>query len=285
MQGSKMPSGDFADKVVLVVGAGTPHDGTMDAPGVGAAISIHLSRLGSKVVAVGLGPDGVARTSSIIHDEGGVALALSGDVSVDKEAERVVDEAVAWGGKIDVLVNNLGVRLSAHGVLEMETEEWDTVMDVNARGLVLVSRYAIPHMPAGSSIVNISSIGATRPTYKTSLVYAASKGAVNSLTTTMALQLALIGIRVNAVTPGNLWTPIAIKEVHRRKIDPDPETARERRRRMNPLELEGTGWDIANAVEFFAGSGARWITGQNLIVDGGALLPTIAAVKPQSESS
>ncbi len=277
-----MPDRDYEDKVVLVVGAGSPEDGTLDAPGVGAAIAIHLSRLGAKVAVVGLGPGGVGRTSSIIHDEGGEAIALNGDVSVDAEAKRVVDEAIAWGGKIDVLVNNLGIRLSAKGVLDVETEEWDTVMGVNARGLVLVSQNAIPHMPAGSAIVNISSIGATRPTYKTSLVYAASKGAVNSLTTTMALQLALSGIRVNAITPGNLWTPIAIEEVHRRKIDPDPETARERRRRMNPLETEGTGWDIAYAVEFLAGSGARWITGQNLTIDGGALLPTLAAVKPGS---
>ena len=150
-------------------------------------------------------------------------------------------------------------------------------MDVNVKGLMLMTKFAAPHMATGSSIINISSIGATRPTYTSSIAYVTSKGAVDALTIGLAVQLAP-SIRVNGVCPGNLWTPLAMSEVFNRKVD-DPETARLKRRMLTPLELEGNAWDVAYAAAFLASWESRWITGQTLVVDGGATLPAPASVK------
>jgi NAD(P)-dependent dehydrogenase (short-subunit alcohol dehydrogenase family) len=274
-------SGRFAGKVALVVGAGTAAESDLTAPGVGAAISLLLAREGARVGVVGQGPDGAARTVELIRAEGGEAFAIQAEISDEAECIRTVEAVLSAYGRLDILVNNLGIRLSGKGVIEIEADEWDRVMDVNAKGLVLTTKHAAPRMSEGGSIINISSIGASRPAFHTSIVYAASKGAVNTMTLVLALQLAPRHIRVNGVCPGNIWTPIAIKEVANRGVDPDLESARERRRQMNPLGTEGTAWDIANAAAFLASEDARWITGQTILVDGGGLLPAPASGKPK----
>jgi NAD(P)-dependent dehydrogenase (short-subunit alcohol dehydrogenase family) len=270
----------FAGKVALVVGAGTDAQTTMDAPGVGAAIGLVLARSGCRVGLVGQGLDGVTRTAALIRGEGGEAVPIQADMSEEAECIRAVDAVLEAFGRLDILVNNLGIRLSGRGVTDVESDEFDRVMAVNAKGLAMASKHAVPRMSDGGAIVNISSIGAIRPTLHTSIVYAASKGAVDSMTLVMALQLASRQIRVNGVCPGNIWTPIAIREVHNRGQDPDLETARERRRLLIPLQTEGTAWDIAATTAFLASDDARWITGQTILVDGGALLPAPASRKP-----
>ncbi len=272
----------FAGKVALVVGAGTDDRTTMDAPGVGAAIGLVLARSGCRVAVVGHGIDGVTRTAELIRAEGGEAIPITADMSDEDDCRRTVGEVIETFGRLDILVNNLGIRLSGKGVIDVESEEWDRVMDVNAKGLAMTTKHAAPRMSAGGAVVNISSIGAVRPTLHTSIAYAASKGAVDSMTLLLALQLAPRQIRVNGVCPGNIWTPIAIREVYNRGVDPDLETARERRRLMNPLQTEGTAWDIAWATAFLASDDARWITGQTILVDGGALLPAPASRKPSA---
>jgi NAD(P)-dependent dehydrogenase (short-subunit alcohol dehydrogenase family) len=267
--------------VALVVGAGTAAESDLGAPGVGAAISLLLAREGCRIGVVGQGPDGAARTVDLIKAEGGDAFPIQADISDEADCRTAVDAVLSTYGRLDILVNNLGIRLSGKGVIEIEEPEWDRVMDVNVKGLVLTTKHAAPRMSQGGSVVNISSIGATRPTFHTSIAYAASKGAVNSLTLVLALQLAPRQIRVNGVCPGNIWTPIAIREVANRGVDPDLETARERRRLMNPLQTEGTAWDIAHTAAFLASEEARWITGQTILVDGGGLLPAPASGKPK----
>ena len=268
----------FEGKVVLVVGAGSSEGADLEAPGVGAAISLLFAREGAKVGVLGLGAEGAARTVGLIEAEGGEAIAVQADVSRAEACEQAVEAVVARFGRLDILVNNLGIRLSGFGVVDVPEDEWDRVMDVNVKGLMLMTKYAVPRMTIpGSSIINISSIGATRPTYTSSIAYVTSKGAVDAMTIGLAVQLAP-GIRVNGVCPGNLWTPLAISEVIKRKVD-DLDTARYKRRMLTPLELEGNAWDVAWSAAFLASDEARWITGQTLMVDGGATLPAPASAK------
>jgi NAD(P)-dependent dehydrogenase (short-subunit alcohol dehydrogenase family) len=273
-------SGRFAGKVALVVGAGSTEGADLEAPGVGAAISLRFAREGARLAVLGQGPDGAVRTVALIEGEGGEAIAVQADVSDADDCRRAVETVIERYGRLDILVNNLGIRLSGSGVVEVPEAEWDRVMDVNVKGLMLMTKFAVPHMTTGSSIINISSIGATRPTYTSSIAYVTSKGAVDSLTIALAVQLAP-NIRVNGVCPGNLWTPLAMSEVIKRKVD-DLETARLKRRMLTPLEIEGNGWDIAHSAAFLASEDARWITGQTLVVDGGATLPAAASVKRKS---
>jgi NAD(P)-dependent dehydrogenase (short-subunit alcohol dehydrogenase family) len=271
--------GRFGGKVALVVGAGSTEGADLAAPGVGAAISLLLAREGARVAVLGLGAEGAARTVDLIMGEGGEAFPLQADVSVQEDCRRAVAAVVARYSRLDILVNNLGIRLSGSGVVEVPEEEWDRVMDVNVKGLMLMTKHAVPHMTAGGAIVNMSSIGATRPTYTSSIAYLASKGAVDALTIGLAVQLAP-DIRVNGVNPGNLWTPLAMSEVIKRKVD-DLETARYKRRMLTPLQSEGNAWDVAYATAFLASEEARWITGHTLTVDGGATLPAPASVRRQ----
>jgi NAD(P)-dependent dehydrogenase (short-subunit alcohol dehydrogenase family) len=148
----------------------------------------------------------------------------------------------------------------------MTPESWRRVMQVNVDSMFMASRHAIPAMKktaGGGAIVNVSSIAALRPRGLTA--YSTSKGAVIALTCAMAVDHGPDGIRVNCVAPGPVYTPM----VYARQMTP---AAREARRNASVLGLEGTGWDIGRAVRFLLSAEARYITGQTLVVDGGATL-------------
>jgi NAD(P)-dependent dehydrogenase (short-subunit alcohol dehydrogenase family) len=168
-------------------------------------------------------------------------------------------------GRLDILDNNVGI--ASHASVVEETEErWETVMRVNVGSMFLASKHAIPAMietAGGGAIVNISSISALRPRGLTA--YTASKGAVIALTRGMAVDHAGDGIRVNCVAPGPVYTPMVY-------AGGMSDEAREVRRKASPMEIEGSGWDVGNAVVFLASDRARFITGQTLVVDGGATL-------------
>jgi NAD(P)-dependent dehydrogenase (short-subunit alcohol dehydrogenase family) len=272
----------FEGKVALVVGAGSSEGADLEAPGVGAAISLLFAREGAKIGVLGLGAEGAARTVGLIEAGGGEAIAVQADVSRAEDCRQAVEAVVARFGRLDILVNNLGIRLSGFGVVDVPEDEWDRVMDVNVKGPMLMAKYAAPHLPVGGSIVNISAEIAVRPTYTSSLAYATSQGALNTLTISLALQLAVRRIRVNGVSPGNLWTPLAIRERVARGEGSELEAEREKRRLLSPLGLEGTGWDVAYTAAFLASEEARWMTGQTLTLDGGAMLPAPASVKRPS---
>lgn len=263
----------FDGRVAVVVGAGSADGTSIETPSVGLAIALLLAREGCRVAVVGKGTEGAARTAELIKAEGGDAIALQADVSSEEDCARVASDVIAAYGRIDVLVNNLGIRMSNFGVTDIPADEWDRVMDVNVKGLLLMAKHVVPHLPAGGAIVNTSGTVAVRPTFTSSIAYATSKGAINTMTIALATQLSKRGIRVNAVCPGNLWTPIARRELVRQG-HPDIEAERERRRKeMVPLGIEGTAWDVAMAVAFLASDQARWITGQLLTIDGGSTLP------------
>jgi NAD(P)-dependent dehydrogenase (short-subunit alcohol dehydrogenase family) len=187
------------------------------------------------------------------------------DVTDEAQCAAMVGEAVRRYGRLDFLVNNVGIG-SKGSVVEEKPDTWRRVMQVNVETMFLASRAAIPEMvrtARGGAIVNVSSISALRPRGLTT--YSASKGAVIALSRAMAVDHGPDGIRVNCIAPGPVYTPM----VYARGMTP---AARDQRRRASVLGREGTGWDIGQAARFLLSGHARYITGQVLVVDGGATL-------------
>jgi NAD(P)-dependent dehydrogenase (short-subunit alcohol dehydrogenase family) len=247
----------LAGKVAIVTGGGSRGPGI----GNGRAAAILFAREGARVVLVDLVAEWGDQTRAMIAAEGGEAFVVEADVTRDEDCARVVNTAVERYGSIDILQNNVGIG-GAGTVVDVSPEEWDRVMQVNVKSMMLMSKHVIPAMAArgGGAIVNISSVSSIRPRGLTP--YSASKGAVNALTQAMAVDHAAQGIRVNCILPGPVYTPMVASGGM-------TEAQRELRKRASPLGIEGTGWDIGWAAVFLASDEARWITGQLLCVDGG----------------
>ena len=206
-----------------------------------------------------------ARTVEMIRESGGAAIAHRADVIDDDACAAMVAAVTDGWGRLDILVNNVGIG-SRGSVVTEDLDRWHRVMEVNVHSMVLTSRHAIPAMVDagnGGSIVNISSISALRPRGLTA--YSTSKGAVIALTAAMAVDHGPDGVRVNCVAPGPVRTPMV-------GGDDMPDHVAEARRKASVLGAEGSGWDIGAAVRFLASDQARYITGQTLVVDGGATL-------------
>ncbi len=251
---------EFEGKVAIVTGAGALGDGI----GNGRAAAILLARNGASVIAVDRKLEPASRTVEMIEQDGGKAIAVSADVTSAEDCKRIVDTAVNTYGGIDLLDNNVGVG-SRGNVVDEDPERWRRVMHINVDSMFLMARHAIPFMRerGGGAIVNIASIAAMRPSGLTA--YATSKGAVISLTKAMAVDHARENIRVNCVAPGPVYTPMVAGEGMSDEL-------REKRRKASPLQIEGNGWDIGEAVLFLLSERARYITGQTLAVDGGVTL-------------
>ncbi len=248
-------------KVAIVLGGGSRAEGI----GNGRAAAILLARAGAKVVVVDAKIENAEATVAMIAAEGGEASAIAADATSSEDCRRMVATALERHGRLDVLDNNIGIS-SQGSVVEESEEGWKHLMDVNVTAMFLAAKHAVPAMIAsgeGGSIINISSISALRPRGLTA--YTTSKGAVIALTRAMAVDHGPDGIRVNCVAPGPVYTPM----VYGHGMS---EETRDRRRAASVLGLEGTGWDIGNAVLFLASARARYITGQTLVVDGGATL-------------
>src|SRR5262250_3739008 len=247
-------------KVAIVTGGGAAGTGI----GNGRAAAILLARAGTKVIVVDKAIDLAEQTVSMIEDEGGEAMALGADLTRDEDCAGMVRTALDRYGRLDFLDNNVGN--GSRGSVVAETQEnWRRVMQVNVETMFLASKHAIPAMirGGGGAIVNVSSISALRPRGLT--VYTASKGAVIALTRAMAVDHGRDGVRVNCVAPGPVYTPMVY-------AGGMSASAREQRRKSSVLGVEGTGWDIGNAVRFLLSDHARYITGQTLVVDGGVTL-------------
>jgi NAD(P)-dependent dehydrogenase (short-subunit alcohol dehydrogenase family) len=248
-------------KVVIVTGGGAVGDGI----GNGRAAAILLARAGASVLVVDRDLALAERTVAMITAEGGTAVAAVYDVTNSKQCAAMVEEAVSRWGRLDCLDNNVGIG-SKGTVIEESEENWARVMHVNVDSMFLACKHAIPVMirtARSGAIVNVSSISALRPRGLTA--YTASKGAVIALTRAIAVDHGTDGIRANCVAPGPVYTPM----VYARGMT---EEARETRRQASVLKREGTGWDIGGAVRFLLSEQAQYITGQVLVVDGGATL-------------
>jgi len=246
----------LAGKVAIVTGAGTEGD----AVGIGRAIAFLLAAEGAKICLVDLSLAAAKGTQALIEAQGGEAFATAGDVTKREDCARFVSETLAKFGKLDVLVNNVGIGTPVP--LKGDDESgWHQVMDVNVTSAMLMSRYSIPEMIkiGGGSIVNIVSI-AGMLAYG-SIAYGPSKAAMIQLTRELCVTYGNQGIRANSIAPGHMVTPMVEKLL--------PPEMREVRRAAGPLGVEGDAWDIAKATRFFASDEARFISGVLLPVDGG----------------
>jgi NAD(P)-dependent dehydrogenase (short-subunit alcohol dehydrogenase family) len=245
--------GRLDGRVALVTGG---------ARGIGRAIADGLAAEGARIVIADV--DGAAEAAAAF--DGGVGL--TADVSAEADVSRMVEEALAACGRVDVLVNNAGLfaTLAMRPFTEIPLEEWRRVMDVNVASVFLCSRALVPHLRAagGGAIVNVSS-GTPFRGVPFMLHYVTSKGAIVALTRALARELGADGIRVNCVAPGPVYTPMVY-------AGGMTEAVRERRRLASALQREGTGWDIGHAVRFLLSDHARYVTGQTLVVDGGTTL-------------
>ena len=250
-------AGKLDGKVALVTGASS---------GIGWETAV---RLGWEGAAVGVcyrsDEDGAQEARSAIEKAGGRATVIQGDISVEDDARRTVQETLDAFGRIDVLVNNAGME-NQRPFLEMSLEDWEKVVSVNLTGAFLMSREALRHMvDAGSGvIVNMSSVHERIP-WPGFAHYAAAKGGLKLLTETLALEFAGRGVRVNAVAPGAIATPI-----NREKLE-DP-GLQDKVERLIPQNRMGEPGDVASCVAFLASDEASYVTGATLFVDGGLSL-------------
>lgn len=250
-------------KVALVTGAGSRGAGI----GNGKATATLFAREGAKVVCVDHVIERAEETVAAIEAEGGVAFALAADVTKQDDCRRMATLAVERYGRLDILQNNVGVSDPRQGIREITEEGWDHVMAVNLKTMVFASQAAIPHLEAagGGAIVNVSSIAALRH-YRGITAYQTSKAGVIGLTISLAGDLGDKRIRVNAIAPGQVWTPMAASHMSPRR--------RAERQRSGFIQDEGTAWDIAWAAVYLASDEARWVTGQVLVIDAGVTLTT-----------
>jgi NAD(P)-dependent dehydrogenase (short-subunit alcohol dehydrogenase family) len=247
-------------KVAIVAGAGSRGPGL----GNGKATAILFAREGARVLCVDLVKERAEETASMIRGEGGAATAFAADVTRAADCEAMVaDAGQRWGG-LDILHNNVGIE-SRKDLLETSEEDWDRVMAVDLKSMFLATRAAVPAMMSrgGGAVICVSSVAALRGYGRTA--YATAKAGVIGFVRSIAVQLGSKGIRVNAIAPGPVWTPM---------VEDLGQEARERRRRSTALGTEGNGWDVGWAAVYLASDEARWVTGQTLIVDAGLTMTT-----------
>jgi len=262
----------MADKVALVTGAGSRGEGI----GNGRASAILMAREGARVGLIDNVPEWGAETERMILAEGGECLLIDCDVTDDASCAAAVGAVLDRWGRLDVLVNNVGIGGPPGSALDVDLAAWDDGLRVNLTSMMLMARHAIPAMVrgGGGAIVNMSSVAGLTGGHP-HLLYSTTKGAVVNLTRSMASHHGSAGIRVNAVAPGMVFTPMVASRGMAEEL-------RESRRRRSLLQTEGTGWDVGNAVLFLASEEARWITGVTLPVDAGTTAGTaaISAVPP-----
>ena len=258
-------------KIALVVGAGSIGPGW----GNGKATAVAFAREGAKVFCVDINLAAAEETAAIIKKEGGEARAYKADVTKAAEVAAMVAACREAYGQIDILDNNVGIA-EVGGVVEVSEQDWDRVMAVNLKSAYLAMKHVIPLMleAGGGSIINISSIAAIRYTGVPYSTYYASKAALSHLTRTTAVEYAPRKIRVNAILPGLMQTPMVEKAagLAQSYAGGDIEEMWRVRAKQVPMGFGGDAWDVAWAAVYLASDESRYVTGIELVVDGGVTL-------------
>ncbi|CAH0047508.1 unnamed protein product [Clonostachys rhizophaga] len=267
------PSRSLVGKVAIVTGAGCADGGL----GSGRAIAILLAEDGASVVCVDLDLALAEKTASLVSEEhaqkqhGGRGLAMQADVSSLEDCRAVVQRTKAELGRLDILVNNVGILGPRGTAVSTELADWAKGLEVNVTSMMLMTKFAVPAMLENErgdggirgSIVNVGSTAGLLGGAN-GLLYTTSKGAVVQMTRAMAVDHGQDGIRVNTVCPGTIYTPMVYSKGM-------TDERREARRERTLLKTEGNAWDSAAAVRFLAGGDARWITGTVVTVDAGSI--------------
>jgi NAD(P)-dependent dehydrogenase (short-subunit alcohol dehydrogenase family) len=255
-------------KVAMVVGAGSIGPGW----GNGKATAVTFAREGAQVFCVDRNPSAVAETVQIITGEGGKATAFTADASQAAEVEAMTAACLKAYGRIDVLDNNVGIA-EMGSVVDVNETSWDRVFAVNLKSAFLAMKHVIPVMvrQGGGSIINISSIASIRHVGISYVSYGASKAAMNQMTRTTAVEFAADYVRVNAILPGLMKTPMVEHSagLAASYANGDVEAMWRARDAQVPMGRMGDAWDVANAALFLASDEARYVTGIELVVDGG----------------
>jgi NAD(P)-dependent dehydrogenase (short-subunit alcohol dehydrogenase family) len=256
----------FAGKVAIVTGAGCVGPGW----GNGRAIAVRLAEEGARVLAV---DRDAARLDETMDRAGAARDAIrpwTGDVTSPASLAAMAAECLAAFGRIDVLVNNVGGSAPG-GPVEMDEAVWDTQVDVNLKSVFLACKHVLPTMVAQRSgaIVNVSSTSGLRWTGSAQVAYAATKAGVIQLSRVVAVQHAPHGVRVNTVVPGQLHTPMVEARLAGQRAGGDVDALLAQRQRRIPLGFMGDGRDTAAAVLYLASDEARFVTGTEIVVDGG----------------
>ncbi|ONH25103.1 SDR family NAD(P)-dependent oxidoreductase [Pseudofrankia asymbiotica] len=259
--------GRVEGKVAIVTGAGsTPGPGMA----TGRACAIVLAREGAQVLLADIRRERAEETREIIEGEGGTAAVFAGDMTSAADCDAMVGAALDAFGTVDILINNIGVA-HAGNVVDTSEAVWDRILGLSLKTMFLASKSAVPVMAAkgAGAIVNIGSITGSRG--GNYVGYAAAKGGVNALTVDMAFSHGRQGIRVNALAPGHITTPLLYSV---NGVNPETEYRQRLAAASNLLGTNGDGWDVGWAATFLASDEARWITGVVLPVDGGVMAVT-----------
>jgi len=255
-------------KVAMVVGAGSIGPGW----GNGKATAVTFAREGAQVFCVDRNPAAAEETVGIITREGGKAMAHTSDVSRAADVEAMVAACLKAYGRIDVVDNNVGIA-EVGSVVEVKEAEWDRVFAVNLKSAFLTMKHVIPAMveQGGGSIINISSIASIRHVGISYVSYNASKAAMNQMTRTTAVEFAPKHVRVNAILPGLMKTPMVEHSagLAQSYAKGDVEAMWRARDAQVPMGHMGDAWDVANAALFLASDESKYVTGIELVVDGG----------------
>lgn len=254
------------DKVTIVIGAGQQSGDTI---GNGRAISILFAREGAKVMLVDQNIDSALETKLMTDKEGKESFTFKANVIKEDDCRQIAKKCVDVYGRIDILVNNVGIGEGDRSVVNLSEEVWDKIFNTNLKGMFFVCKYVLPVMEkeGSGSVINISSIASICATPL--VAYKISKSGVNSLTHQLAMKYAKKGIRINAIMPGYLNTPMAIEGISRARGINKDELIKERNS-MVPLKGGmGDAWDTAYAALFLASDEAKFITSVLLPVDGG----------------
>jgi NAD(P)-dependent dehydrogenase (short-subunit alcohol dehydrogenase family) len=260
---------DLTRKTALVTGAGSLANGM----GNGKATALRLAEAGAAICALDRDLQAAEETCKLIREAGGQAHAIEADVTDEAQMKSAVQRCIAAFGQIDILQNNVGI-LRTGGARDTTVEDWNLLAEVNLKAVFLPTKSILPHfVERGSGVItNVSSIAGRQYLGAPYIAYNTTKGAIVSYTRNLAAEMAPHGIRANAILPGFVDTPMARDSIIQNAENPDQidweDLDRQRAARI-PLGRVGTPWDIANTAVYLASDLASYVTGTEIIVDGG----------------
>lgn len=251
------PLARLQGKTALITGAGSVGDDI----GIGKAIALLFAREGAQVGVVDMQAERAEQTRDDIIQQGGDAIALPADVTRGEQCEKIIASTLAHFGKLDILVNNVGIAGGGGPIESLDESMWQKVIDVNLKSAMLMCKYALPALKKkGGAIINIASISGIRA-MGAGAAYGPSKAALIMFTRELAAMYGRDGLRANVVAPGHIYSPMVANFF--------TPAMREARRKVSPLGFEADVWDVALATLYLASDEARFITGVCLPVDGG----------------
>jgi NAD(P)-dependent dehydrogenase (short-subunit alcohol dehydrogenase family) len=244
------------DKVALVTGGGS---------GIGKAAALEFAKKGAKIALADINVEGGEQTAHQLVEAGGEAIFIKADISKSEEVRSLIKKVVSVYGSLDCAVNNAGVEGKRASLAACTEEDWERVIDINLKGVWLCMKYEIPYMreQGGGSIVNMASIAGLRSGLQRFSTYTASKHGVVGLTKAAAVEYAKAGIRINAICPGFIQTPMI--EGNSQQNAQLEKVVKE----VVPAGRFGTPEEIAEAVIWLSSTAASFVNGHTLVVDGG----------------